>query len=347
MHFNASIVIPVWNRLEVLGNCLASLAEHTPDTQIILVDLGSERETERLLEQFAEALEERVLLMHEPLNQGKMAAINRGIASAAAEIIVVLSPMTIVSANWLSPLSQILRECPDVGIVCPDFSPWTTGKRRKTSSTAATEISQASFYCQAMPRQLIEQIGTFDNSLDGDAWCLADFSRRAWQAGYKTVQTVISQVYTRPEQRYGSLERRARTEADSSRIYSERWGKTREYCLWLADVTSCWSAICTGARQGDKYTIMTPAASYQRCKEAGLTNHHASISFVSLPRIFPERRGKKLLAEIITAQPDINVITDGSPIHLPAGVTLQSITDLTNAIAERARTFYSCKPAEE
>lgn len=347
MHYNASIVIPVWNRLEMLGNCLASIAEHTPDTQIILVDLGSERETERRLEQFAEALEERVLLMHEPLNQGKMAAINRGIASATADIVVVLSPMTIVSANWLAPLCQIFRECPDVGIVCPDFSPWTTAKRRKISLAAATEISQASFYCQAMSRQLIEQIGTFDNCLDGDAWCLADFSRRAWQAGYKTVQTAISQVYTTPEQRYGSLERRARTEADSSRIYTERWGKSSAYCLWLADVTSCWSAICTGARQGDRYTIMTPAASYQRCKEAGLTSQHASISFVSLPRIFPERRGKKLLAEIITAQPDISIVTDGSPIPLPAGVTVQALTDLINEIAERARTYYSCKQAEE
>lgn len=347
MHFNASIVIPVWNRLEVLGNCLASLAEHTPDAQIILIDLGSERETERRLEQFAEALEERVLLMHEPLNQGKMAAINRGIASAAADIIVVLSPMTIVSANWLTPLRQILRECPDVGIVCPDFSPWTTGKRRKISPAAATEISQASFYCQAMPRQLIEQIGTFDNSLDGDSWCLADFSRRAWQAGFKTVQTALSQVYTTPEQRYGSLERRARTEADSSRIYSERWGKPGAYCLWLTDVTPCWPAICTGARQGDRYTIITPAASYQRCKEAGLTSQHASISFVALPRLFPERRGKKLLEEIITTQPDISIITDGSPIPLSAGMTIQSMAGLTSAIAERERTFYSCTPAEE
>jgi hypothetical protein len=347
MHYNASIVIPVWNRLEVLGNCLASLAEHTPDTQFILVDLGSERETERRLEQFAEALEERVLLMHEPLNQGKMAAINRGIASAAADIIVVLSPMSIVSANWLSPLSQILRESPDVGIVCPDFSPWTTSKRRKVAPAAAIEISRASFYCQALPRQLIEQIGTFDNSLDGGAWCLADFSRRAWQSGYKTVQTVLSQVYTTPEQRYGSLERRAQTEADSSRVYSERWGENGAYCLWLADVTPFWSDICTGARQGDQYTIMTPTASYQRCKEAGLTSQHASISFVALPRLFPERRGKKLLDEIITVQPDIRIITDGSPIPLPGGVTTQPMFELTNSINERDCTYYRCKPTKD
>ena len=344
MPFTASIVIPVWNRLEALGACLASLAEHTPDAQIILVDLGSERETERRLEQFAEVLEERVLLMHEPLNQGKKMAINRGMASAAAEYVVVLSPLTTVTAGWLDRLCCLLQEHPDVGIVCPTLA---SGKlKRSGSGSGYREISQGSFYCQAMSRTLLNQIGSFDPVLDEDTWCLADFSRRAWRAGFRTVQTMASTVQTMPEQIFGSLERRARIDADSRRLYTERWREPANYCLYLAEVANAWPTILTGARQGNRFTVITPAATCRQNERAGLPAEHAGITFAPLPRFFAERRGEQMISRLMATDPGLQVVTDGSG-SLPLGVTSLPFTDFAATIAMREQNLYGREPEKE
>jgi len=341
MHFSATIVIPVWNRLEVLGDCLASLAEHSPpETQIILLDLGSERETERRLEQFAEVLDERVLLMHEPLNRGKTAAINRGIASAAADCVVVLSPMTVVTPGWLPPLQKILQHRSDVGIVIPEIFTTSKGRSDRRISGELCETSHGSFYCQAMHKNLFTASGMFDISLDGGSWCLADFSRRAWQAGYKTARCAASFVYTTPEQVFGSIDRRAKQQEDSQQIYMDRWGAPASYCLCLADVRPWWSTILTGARQGDQYLIVTPAAAARDIQQERLNQQHAAITFASLPRMLPARRGKKMIARMLTDRPELQVVTDHKSIPLPEGTSALSMEIVAAGITAREQRVY-------
>jgi GT2 family glycosyltransferase len=341
MHFSATIVIPVWNRLEILGECLASLAEHTPaDTQIILLDLGSERETERRLEQFAEVLDERVLLMHEPLNRGKTAAINRGIASAAAECVVVISPMTIVTPGWLPPMQNLLCVSSDVGIVCPEILETPLGRRGRSPVENTIEISQGSFYCQAMHKDVFTAIGMFDTGLDGGSWCQSDFSRRAWQAGYKTARCAGSIVYTTPEQVFGSTDRRAKMLEESQRIYFDRWEAPASYCLCLADIAPWWQTIMTGARQGDQFLIVTHAEVSRDIQQAGMAQQHAAIAFAPLPRLLPVRRGKQMITRLLAKHPELQVVTDSESMPLPETATAQAMTDIAAAITARELQLY-------
>ncbi len=51
------IIVPVWNRPIETRACLVNLVEHSPAARLILVNNGSDRETECLLEEFAESLD--------------------------------------------------------------------------------------------------------------------------------------------------------------------------------------------------------------------------------------------------------------------------------------------------
>lgn len=347
MHFSASIVIPVWNRLDALGSCLANLAEHTPDAQFILVDLGSERETEQVLEHFAEVLEEQVLLMREPLNQGKIAAINRGIASAAAECIVILSPQTMVTSGWLAPLRQLLDYDPHVGIVCPVLHAAAARTKGGQRSGGIIEIDRGSFSCQAISRQLIEKIGLFDSSLECSEWCLADFSRRSWRAGYKTVRCLDSNVYTSPEQLFGSTERRARIVEQSRQLYVERWGESVSYCVCLEDITGFWPTLLGGARQGDTFEVIIQAAIAKEIRHEELLPQHENIEVHILPRLFTQRRTAQLIARASIAKPHLTAVTEGTSVPLPTGLPVISQTELLKRIAERERTHYGREPRKD
>lgn len=84
-----SVVVPTYNRSEVLRVCLASLARQTlslDQFEVLVVDDGSTDDTESVVRGFQGTLSVRYL--RQPHNRGRAAARNRGIREATGDVVV-------------------------------------------------------------------------------------------------------------------------------------------------------------------------------------------------------------------------------------------------------------------
>ncbi len=110
----ASIIIPTYNRLDLLQNCISSIRKHT-DTpyEIIVVDNASTDGTAEWCRR------EKLIFISLPGNEGFPIACNKGLRLCSGETLVLLNNDTVVTPNWLSNMSAALYSSSDVGIVGP------------------------------------------------------------------------------------------------------------------------------------------------------------------------------------------------------------------------------------
>src|SRR5512137_2114778 len=182
------IIIPVWNKPVETRNCLVNLINHTPDARFIMVDNGSDRETERMLEEFAEGLDHRAILMRDNVNRGYVRAVNRGLARSDARYAVVVNSTSIVAQSWLEPMTSFAAGRRDAGLIVPRL---VKGMGRKTAgriraTAAPIEADHASFAAMLITKEAYDIIGGFDEEMDSGLWCLRDLTRRAYRAGFHT-----------------------------------------------------------------------------------------------------------------------------------------------------------------
>jgi len=85
-----SVVIPAWNRLDLLQPVLASFLEESARTpaEIVVVDDGSEPPVASLLERMGAM--DKIHLMRQRENGGRGSALNTGFAAARGEIVIVV-----------------------------------------------------------------------------------------------------------------------------------------------------------------------------------------------------------------------------------------------------------------
>lgn len=98
-----SVVIPTYNRSDILQECLDALFhQDIPDNdyEVIVVDDGSKDETQKVLDGFA-AKHKNFRFLHQK-NQGQGIARNLGIQHAKGNIIVFIGDDIIVKENFLS-----------------------------------------------------------------------------------------------------------------------------------------------------------------------------------------------------------------------------------------------------
>ena len=99
-----AVVIPCLNRVDLTRACIASLAEHTPDVDVVLVDNAS-----------TDATCDLPAAVRNPVNFGFARACNQGAKATDAEVVVFLNNDTEVTEGWLNPLLEALDD-PSVGI---------------------------------------------------------------------------------------------------------------------------------------------------------------------------------------------------------------------------------------
>src|SRR6266567_3933158 len=270
------IIVPVWNRPIETRACLVNLVEHSPAARLFLVNNGSDRETEGLLEEFAESLDERALLICSRVNLGFVKAINRGLARVEAEFAAVVRQSSLVSEGWLEPLHMLARTRPEAGVIVP-LLVRTHRKRESRGSQApfsTTEISHGDFAAMMIRKDLYDRIGGFDEEMDGAAWCLKDYSRRALRGGFLTFAAEGTPVVVSDEAPFGSAGRREESLQRSVAAYRERWGAERAFIVHFpkkADpgiVRQRLDLMLRGARQGHSFTVLVYPATEHPAGEA-------------------------------------------------------------------------------
>ena len=113
-----SVVVPTFNRRELLGKCLESLFSQDYDhkrIEIIVVDDGSTDRTPVFLERLAEKKEG--LIWKRQKGQGPAAARNKGVKVAKAQIIAFLDDDCVADENWISLMVEAHKKHPQAAAV--------------------------------------------------------------------------------------------------------------------------------------------------------------------------------------------------------------------------------------
>lgn len=330
------IILPVWNRPEETRECLAALVENSAGCRMILLDRGSDPETEQILHEFAEYLGDGAILLRSECARGFVETVNLGLSRASAPLMIALRESTRVTTGWLEPLREAALK-PEAGVLVPVLEPREgVSPQREIRKDFQLETFRGSFAAIGITRLLYEKAGGFDSGMDGGFWCLRDYSRRAHAAGFRTLRVGGPPVLFREEPVYGSSERRERRRLESEAVFRARWGEEHAYCLRLSRsvepeaLSQAFDAILVGARKGHRFLVLSPCAVFRKIVRAGFHRLHENITVERLSRFFPSRAVRSACDRFRETYPD-GTLLDGIEVLLDvAGVKDVPFVEMKN-----------------
>lgn len=328
------ILVPVWNNPFETRACLAAILAYSPDARLIIVDNGSSRETELMLEEFSESMGEQGLFIKSERNIGLVAAINLGLTRSDSDYTVIVRPHVTVHSGWLEALVNV-AETSGAGIVSPLFSGVDAPELPKLApGCTVMESCTVSFAALLVRTEMRRAAGLFDETLDGDQWCLREYTRRVAALGYRTAITARCSVVCSAGQQFGSLQRRNEMTHKSRSAYIARWGIARHYCVYFGpeadadSVTETIATILNGARQGHRLTLLLHRRQYSAFRKMGWHGLHTGIELLSLPLLFPLRSLQRKIAALRAASPDMLTVRGCQETALPGSDTAISRDEL-------------------
>ena len=111
-----SIIIPHWNGIEVLEECLNSLKETTyTNLEIIVVDNASTDGSPEWVEKNYPDIK----LVRNSENQGYAGGCNRGAEDASGDFLLFLNNDTVHNKDWIEPLVERMKSDEGIGAVQP------------------------------------------------------------------------------------------------------------------------------------------------------------------------------------------------------------------------------------
>lgn len=241
-----SIIIPVWNKVELTRQCLVALASATTDVsfELIVVDNASTDSTPELLASLAGD----VRIIRNDRNLGFAKACNQGARAARGKYLVFLNNDTIPQPHWLTPLVREVEEHPEVGVVGSKllfadgtiqhagvvftrshlipYHAYRTAPADLPAVNQRREFQAVTGACMLIRRNLFEAAGGFDEAFE-NGFEDVDLCLKVRAKGYRIVYQPRSALY--------HLESQTATRHDrddhNGRLLRERWGSH----WWLAD----------------------------------------------------------------------------------------------------------------
>ena len=204
-----TVIVPIFNALSDLQNCLRSLKSHTdPDTQVILInDASTDIQVRPWLEQWMHGVSGRWTLLHNQQNQGFVATVNRGMQSCTGDVLL-LNTDTEVSPGWLEQIERCAASDERIASVTPftnngeiaswpeicTNNPWPTNLDSLAAACRTLlpgdyqDIPTAVGFCMWIRREALLDLGLFDVQAFGLGYGEEnDFSQRAIKKGWRNV----------------------------------------------------------------------------------------------------------------------------------------------------------------
>lgn len=207
-----SIVIPVHNNARLTVECLLSLREQTGaiDHEIIIVDDGSDEDTQHVLDAMPDITIER-----NSERQGFTVACNRGAARARGTYVLFLNNDVQVTPGWLQALLDTYAQAERVGavgpmVLSPDGRLQEAGACINLDGTATQvgyaddpesprynylrEVDYCSAVCLLMPLEIFHRVGGLDQSYSPAYYEDVDLCFKVRQSGYRIMYNPGSRI---------------------------------------------------------------------------------------------------------------------------------------------------------
>lgn len=168
-----SIVVPTYNRADVLGRAIKSVLSQTlQDWELIIVDDGSTDDTRSVVGEYSD---ERIYYLYQE-NQGANAARMTGVRMARGEYISFLDSDDRFHEDYLSTVADSLRQENEscAGIATSYFRVKSNGDVRSVKRVPSGKITLeqivdgnkiGSFSCVTLKSQLFTDIGSLDMNI--------------------------------------------------------------------------------------------------------------------------------------------------------------------------------------
>lgn len=214
-----TIIIPVYNAFEYLFTCLESVLLNTDPFHTILVidDASTEGDLEKQLESWPKAIQ----YLKNNKNLGFVKSVNKAISHASHVSfgnVVLLNSDTIVSKNWIEKLDKALNFAPNIGLASPlsnyatllsvpslfkyntlppehTFDDINLFLEKTYKNSPPIEIPVGVGFCLAIKKEVIQEIGLFDENFSPGYGEECDYCLSAQRAGFLTVAAIDTYVY--------------------------------------------------------------------------------------------------------------------------------------------------------
>ncbi len=312
------IIVPVWNQPFETRACLVSLLNAAQPDRLIIVNNGSNRETELMIDEFIDRLGDRALYIETERNIGFVPAVNRALARVESDWAMVIRSNSIANESFLERMTGLQpgADLP-IGIISPACNP-----KASRCPCVRMETCDISFSGVMISRKMYEEIGGFDEGLDGSRWCLKDFQQRAASFGYLTVTVPSASITPGPELIFGSEERRRSIKMSSASTVQERWGGERHFAVYIpreaeeSYLQLAMADILRIARFGHSINIFLHSRQHKMALQHAWNCMHTAITINKLPPLFPGRYLLKRLEQIKGQTLYLEIVkgVDGIPV---------------------------------
>lgn len=250
------IVVPVYNALDDVKKCLASLSESTDGfkVNIIVVNDGSDESTTQWLRDFCKN-KPLFTLIENSKNLGYTKTVNVGLKASIADYVITQNSDTIVSKGWLLGLVNCITSDPKIGICGPlsNAASWQNvpdlyDETRKfavneiphdfTIAQMAQVVKEVSLktypqlpfvngFCFMIKREVLNGVGYMDEENFPIGYGEEnDFCIRAQDAGYKLAIADDVYVYHAKSKSFGH-EKRQQLSANGTAKLKEKHGEEK------------------------------------------------------------------------------------------------------------------------
>ncbi|MBN1824244.1 MAG: glycosyltransferase family 2 protein [Endomicrobiales bacterium] len=249
-----SIIIPCHNKLEFTRKCIGNVRQYTDGPyELITVDNGSTDGTREYLSK----LEGTTVIRNEK-NEGFAKAVNMGIRRSRGDYVAVLNNDVLVTPAWLGGLRKCVDSCRSIGLAGPKtnntFGYQRIGGAAYSDAGSLSKWAQAfnmmfwgeyaevfwlTGFCILIKREVIKDVGLFDERFKTGTYEDYDYCVRARRKGYRIFCAGDVYVHHHGSATFdkgGYL----KLNMQNKGLFEKKWGKRMyEYVVHGSNCTIC------------------------------------------------------------------------------------------------------------